>query len=77
MKFRLSIVKGGTVLRTPTIVGEAEMPRVGKRFEMWAPPLEGGCVRLLSTSPVQGVAEDNGIVFRTLNSTYRLTPLAN
>ena len=63
-------------LRTNDIEGNfAILPQVGKRFVIIGEPLEAGYgVRVVSTSPVQEInIEGNGaIVFRTLNSIYRL-----
>lgn len=60
-------------LRTDHVEGDAErMPQVGVCFRMLAPGLEFG-TRFIETSPV--VRVDDGGVFHTANSTYKLTEI--
>lgn len=61
-------------LRTNVITGATDaLPTVGEDFIMTAPPLDTTAgVRYIRTTPVLSVSEDNGILFSTCNSTYRL-----
>jgi hypothetical protein len=76
----LSKVDGGSALRTEEVRGSAESgPRVGCRFTMTAEPLNPEAfLRVVTTSEVKSWdydADEKHIVFRTENSTYRLTIL--
>jgi hypothetical protein len=84
MRVRLERVKNGVALRTSEVLGEAgELPRVGEKFLMTAPPLDptAGNMRMVLTSPVVAIFADydaveaDSITFQTENSTYRLTRL--
>lgn len=80
MKYRVSMkrVEGGSALRTPTIDGECDyLPRAGFPFVMTSAPLTLGAVlRVVTTSIVQSsVRTDDVFLFKTENSTYRLTVL--
>ena len=62
-------------LRTSDVVGSfAELPEVGKTFEMLADSLTAGCTcRYVGTSPVVTVGNEDGkFLFTTQNSFYRL-----
>ena len=62
-------------LRTSDVFGSfAELPEVGKTFEMLADSLTAGCTcRYVSTSPVASVGNEDGkYLFTTQNSFYRL-----
>jgi hypothetical protein len=57
MRVRLTRLAGGAAMREDSIVGEAIYPpRIGKPFEMTAPPLDSAYdIRLVNTSIVVAV----------------------
>lgn len=62
-------------LRTSDVTGSfAELPKVGKTFEMLADSLTAGCTcRYIGTSPVVTVGDEDGkYLFTTQNSFYKL-----
>jgi hypothetical protein len=62
-------------IRTDEIVGDfMELPKIGYGFVMYAPPLDPEYVsRVLRTTPVKSIEPGDGhILFKTMNSTYRL-----
>lgn len=65
-------------VRTRKIVGKtAKLPTEGKHFTMFAKPLDRTQdVRMLSTSRIKSVREENGAYyFETQNSEYKLEVL--
>lgn len=79
MEVRLTrIESNNTFLRTNIVEGRADvLPIVGRRFSMRGPGLEiPGSTRLVSTSPVERIIEDeSGVRFWTANSEYYLEML--
>jgi hypothetical protein len=62
-------------VRTDEVVGDARAPKVGEPFVIYAPPLEAGAQRVVSTSPV--VEIDNclmggKIILTESGSTYHV-----
>ena len=61
-------------IRTPEVVGIIMVePQVGRDFVMYAPALESGDLRMVSTTPIESIASiDSVIYFRTATSKYML-----
>ncbi len=63
-------------LRSSEILGWAhDLPEYGKRFEMYSAPVDPDMdLRVISTSPVAEIIgqDDETVVFKTQNSTYKL-----
>lgn len=59
-------------LRTESVTGDADPIEVGERFFMLAESLSGVGTRVVSTSPVVRIIEqdEHKITFQTENSTY-------
>lgn len=62
--------------RTTDVIGQCnDYPTIGESFIMVAPPLEGGDIRYIETTPVQAVDKGHGdpgvLEFRTKNSHYK------
>jgi len=79
VRFSKTVVgPSSTPLRTQEIVGSClKLPKVGEPFEATAPPLSYGTVRLISTTPVVGIAvggpDGADLTFRTASeSVYSL-----
>jgi hypothetical protein len=79
MKVRLSRIESNHKnLRTDFVDGWAnDLPVVGRRFQMTAPPLEIGHFRFIWTTPVRELNSlgESTYQFRTENSLYELEVL--